>query len=229
MKWPLLAGLNDEDLRRVLSSTRRRQFARNEPIFHEGDPGDTMHLLARGHVAVRVSTPLGDILTLRIHGPGAYFGELAIVSPAPRIASVVAIDAVETLSLHRDDIRQLRADHPAVELVLTDALIAEVRRLSAQLLESYYVPVAQRVVRRLADLADLFAPEDDNARNDEGDNEAVIPITQDELAQLAGAARPTTNTALQALQRDGLLTIDRGRITIQDVRGLRHRDKRATR
>ncbi|MBA2575183.1 MAG: hypothetical protein H0V05_00815 [Euzebyaceae bacterium] len=51
----------------------RRRFAHNEFVSHHGDPGDTLHLLATGRVAVRVTTPLGDVAAL-----GA--GEQALIS-----------------------------------------------------------------------------------------------------------------------------------------------------
>ncbi|MFV0308828.1 MAG: cyclic nucleotide-binding domain-containing protein [Desertimonas sp.] len=48
----------------------RRRFRRGEVVFHEGDPGDTVHLVDKGHVAVRVTTPVGDVATVRVVGPG---------------------------------------------------------------------------------------------------------------------------------------------------------------
>src|SRR6476660_2554179 len=92
--WPILDVLSDEERQSFLRACRRRRFARNEVIFHEGDPGDTLHLIARGHVAIRVTTPLGDVATLRVLEPGEFFGELAVVSPAARNATALAIDAV---------------------------------------------------------------------------------------------------------------------------------------
>ena len=76
--------VSDEQARAFLALARRRRFKRGEVVFHEGDPGDTLRLVDRGHLAVRVTTPLGDTATLRVLGPGDYFGELAVVSPAPR-------------------------------------------------------------------------------------------------------------------------------------------------
>jgi len=102
MDWPLLAVLDDDDRRRVLSLARRRRFAKGEPLFHEGDPGDTLHLIAKGHIALRVTTPLGDTATLLVLGPGDHFGEMAVISPAPRNASAVALEPVETMAIHRD-------------------------------------------------------------------------------------------------------------------------------
>src|SRR4051812_31226583 len=101
MEWQLLSSLADDDRRTLLTMARRRRFRRNEVIFHEGDPGDAFHLISKGRVAVRVNTPLGETATLVILGPGEYFGEMAILSPAPRNATVVALEPVETMSLHR--------------------------------------------------------------------------------------------------------------------------------
>jgi CRP-like cAMP-binding protein len=154
MKWSLLDKLPEDDARAVLVAARRRRFARNEVVFHEGDPGDTVHLVDRGRVAVRVTSPLGDAVTLRILGPGAIFGELAVLSPAPRNATVVAVERTETLALHRDRFEQLRREHPDVDRILLEALITEVRRLSTQLLEALHAPVPRRVALRLIDLAD---------------------------------------------------------------------------
>src|SRR5947199_12326 len=47
MDWPLLSALSEEERRRVLVMARRRRFARQEVIFHDGDPGDTLHLIGR--------------------------------------------------------------------------------------------------------------------------------------------------------------------------------------
>src|SRR5687767_10810905 len=102
--WPLLGALDAENRRRILATARRRRFARREVLFHEGDPGDTLHLVDSGRVAVRVTTPLGDTATLIVLGAGAVLGELALVEGGGgrRSATAVALERTETLSLHRD-------------------------------------------------------------------------------------------------------------------------------
>jgi CRP/FNR family transcriptional regulator, cyclic AMP receptor protein len=194
---------------------RRRRFARNEVIFHEGDPGDMLHLLAKGHVAIRVTTPLGDVATVRVIKAGDFFGELAVVSPAPRNATAVAVDAVDTLGIHRDEFEELRTHHPALERVLVDALVTEVRRLAVQLLDALYVPVDKRVWRRLVDLAGIFGDAD-------GDG-TVIPLTQEELAQVVGTTRPTVNRLLRDGEQAGILRATRGRVEIADHQALTRR------
>ena len=215
VEWSLLGGLSDEDKRRVVSVARRRRFGRSEVIFHEGDPGDSMHLLAKGRVGIRVTTPMGQAATLLVLGAGAHFGEMAIISPAPRNATAVALEPVETLSIHRDHFEDLRRRHPGVDRILLDAAIAEIRRLSHQLLEAMYVPVDKRVLRRLLDLVAVYWVD--------GTPSTTIPLTQEDLAELAGTTRPTANQVLRAAEDDGAVAIHRGRIEVLDVEKLGRR------
>jgi CRP-like cAMP-binding protein len=215
VEWPILSVLSEEDRRSLLSTARRRKFARNEVIFHEGDPGDTLHLLAKGHVAIRVTTPLGDTATVRVLKPGDFFGELAVVSPAPRNATAVAIDVVETQGVHRDQFEDLRTRQPSMERVLVEALVSEVRRLAVQLLDALYVPVEKRVWRRLHELADVF--------DGSGDEAIAIPLTQEELAQVVGTTRPTMNRLLRESEDAGVVRLARGRLEILDVDGVARR------
>lgn len=212
MKWALFDAVSEEQARAVLAVARRRRFKRGEVVFHEGDPGDTLHLVDRGHVAVRVTTPLGDTATLRVLGPGDYFGELAVVSPAPRNATVVALEPTETLGVHRDEVDELRRRHHEVDRVLLEAVVGEVRRLSVQLLEALYVPVPKRVARRLVELADGYG---------DTDGAVVLPLTQEDVAGVCGTTRPTVNKVLNDLASRSLVTVDRGRVTVVDRDGLR--------
>jgi len=180
-------------------------------VFHDGDPGDTLHLVVHGHFAIRITTPMGDQAMVRVFGPADYFGELAMLSVGARRGRAISLDGGETLSLHRQDFEELRAKRPKINDVLTAALVAEVRRLSAALIEALYVPVERRVWLRLIDLVELFG----------GGAPVVIPLTQDDVAQLAGTTRPTANRILRAGEEQGVLHLARGRIEVHDRAALR--------
>jgi CRP/FNR family cyclic AMP-dependent transcriptional regulator len=213
--WPLLDVLSEPDRRELLARARRRRFARHEVLFHEGDPGDSLHLVSRGHVALRIHTPLGDIATVRIVRPGEFFGELAVVSPGPRNATAAALDPVETVTIDRALLDELRTDHPRIEAVILEALVTEVRRLARQVVEAMYVPVEKRVWRRLDDMTLIFGSESKRA--------AAVPITQDVLAQLSGCTRPTANRVLRNGEEAGVIAMARGRIEILDLASLQRR------
>ncbi len=203
----LLAPLTEDDRREVMRSARRRRFKRGEVVFHDGDPGDSLHMVTAGHFGVRVTTVVGDTALLRVLGSGEHFGELSVLDPAPRNGGIVALDSAETMSLHRDDLTALRVRAPGVDAALTAALVAEVRRLSALLVDALYLPADRRVWRRLNEVAAMYGAPGDTV---------VIPLTQDDLAQLAGTTRPTANRALRDGEDAGILRLARGRIEILD-------------
>jgi CRP-like cAMP-binding protein len=207
---PLLDLFAQDELRRIVAASRRRKFRRNEIVFHDGDPGDTLHLVVKGQFAIRVTTPLGDVATLRIVGPGEHFGELAVLAPGPRAGTVVALEAAETLSLHRDDVNALRTTLPKIDEVLMTALVEEIRRQASALVDALYVPADRRVWRRLHELAARY-----------GDRvPVVIPLTQDDVAQLAGTTRPTANRVLRTGEEQGVVVLGRGRIEVNDLDAL---------
>jgi CRP/FNR family cyclic AMP-dependent transcriptional regulator len=208
MPWRLLEGVPDEEVRRLLSVARRRTFARNEVVFHQGDPAEAMHLIWSGRFAVRIKTAIGDATTLAILGRGDTFGELGLIGEAnERSATVVALERAETRSILRSDLERLRREQPQVNELLLRLLAARIRRTNDLLAEALYVPADKRVLRRLRELADLY-------RSEAG--APVIPLTQEEIAELAGTSRATVNRVLRAEERAGSLELTRGRTTVLD-------------
>lgn len=208
----LLDCLDEDDRRQLLSEAKRRKFKRGEILFHEGDPGDTLHLIDKGHVAIRATTPLGDVATFAVLGPGDVFGEQALLHVGDRrTATAVAIEFAETRTLQQDQFQELRRTHPQVDRFLIEVLVAQVRKLSVHLQEALYVPAEARVLRRVHGLIDTYA---------DADGTCSIPVTQDDIASLAGTSRPTANRVLKAAEIDGLLRIGRARIDILDAAAL---------
>ena len=215
MKWQLLAEVPEDALRALLTIARRRTFARNEVVFHDGDPADSLHLISKGRFSVRIATPLGDTVTLSVRGPGDAFGELALLGrERVRSATVSALEPAETHSVYRDDFERFRREHPPVNDVLIGILADRLRRLSEQVVEAFYVPADRRVIRRVCELAEMYA---------HGDAETVVPLTQEEIAELAGTSRATVNRVLREAERKGAVELRRGRTAVLDLEGLARR------
>lgn len=216
MEWPLLEGVPEDARRQLLSAARRRRFAKGEVVFHEGDPGDTLHLVAAGRFAVRVVTATGDTAMLTILGPGDFFGLLALLSvdTPRRSAGIRALDRAETLAIRQSELDVLRDAHPSVDDVLLRVLGQQVRRLTESLTEALYTPAESRVLRRLLDAALLWGGPTAGTE---------VPLTQEELGQLAGTTRATTNHVLRQAEQLGLVTIGRGKVTLVDPAGLARR------
>lgn len=209
MQSDLLSRLDEADREAVLAKARRRAFERNEVVFHQGDPGDSVHLIESGRVAVRIVTAAGDVATLTVMGAGQSFGELALLKrSSKRTATVVALEPTRTLSLHADAFDELRREQPQVERLLVAILGARVERLTAHLVEALYVQADKRVLRRLLELVRLYS---------DGRATTTIPLTQEDLAGMAGTTRPTVNSVLRKLEEAGALALSRGRIEVLDT------------
>jgi CRP-like cAMP-binding protein len=217
VEWALLGPLPPAARARVMDATRTRRYAKGDVVFHKGDLGDSLHLVRTGRLAVRVSTESGESATLRILRSGDAFGELSLVHPNgshERTATVTALELVETLMLPGTAFERLCASEPQVGRLLTGLLAERVDQLSHRLLEALYVGVQQRVFRRLLELVEIYG---------DGHLPVVIPLTQDDLAGLAGATRQTVNQALQGLASQRVVTLRRGSIEVSDTAALRQR------
>jgi CRP/FNR family transcriptional regulator, cyclic AMP receptor protein len=209
----LSALLSERDRVEVLRRSRARQFARNEVVFHEGDPGDALHIVESGLFVARSSSTLGHVLTINIFRPWSVFGELALLSPgACRSATVVAMRSGRTRSLRRDDLEELHVDGPGriIDQFLLAVLAERNRALTAQVVELLFTPAAKRMQRQLLRLAELGVGEDDG----------WIRISQDELAMMTATTRATANRVLRDLEKREIVEIARGRIRIVDRAGL---------
>jgi CRP-like cAMP-binding protein len=215
VRWRLLSDVPDEDVRLLLSVARRRRFERGEVVFHRDDPGDSLHLIVSGRFAVRVMTPLGEMVWIAVRGPGENFGEMALVDrEARRSATVSALENAETFAVRKPEFDRLRERYPSIDRVLIAFLAGEVRMLDERLLEALYLPTERRLLRRLRDLSEVYKGPDGSA---------VIPLTQEELAEFAGAARATVNRVLREEQTRGTLELQRGKTRILDLEQLAHR------
>lgn len=203
MRWGLFEEVDEQQVRQLLAAARRRRFAKGETVFHEGDPGESLHLIDKGFLAVRVTTPGGEVATLRVLRPGQHFGDLAMLSSERRSATVTALDKSETLELPATTIREFSSEHRSFERAMARVIAHQLRNQSQQLLEAMYLPVPRRLARRLAELSDLYdAP--------------VVPLTQDDLAGISGTTRQTVNQLLTEWREAGVVELGRGRVTVLD-------------
>jgi CRP/FNR family transcriptional regulator, cyclic AMP receptor protein len=214
MDWPLLSDLEPEDVRQLLAIARRRTFEKGEVVFHRDDPADSLHLIARGRFAARVTTSQGDSVLLEVLGPGQAFGELALLLlGAQRTATVSALEDGETRSVFRDDFALLQKSHPGVKDVLLRLLAEQLRRASDRIVEAHYVDADTRVRRRLVELSGTYGSE-------------VVPLTQEDLAAMAGTSRATVNRVLGDEVKRGTVALQRGRVTVTGLAELEGRCRR---
>jgi CRP-like cAMP-binding protein len=207
----LFRAADEAAIDRVVAALRIRRFRRGETVFHQGDPGDALFVLATG--SVKVVLPGDDTAEpaiVAILGAGEFFGELAILDGAAHSATIVAVESTETLVLHRDTFLDLVDTDPTLRRVLLASLAAEIRRLTGHVEDLHFLDLPGRLASRIVRLAASAGTESGEAR-------IAWPYTQSELAGMIGGSRQSVNRLLADLTDQGLVRIDRDHLVVPDL------------
>jgi CRP/FNR family transcriptional regulator, cyclic AMP receptor protein len=182
-----------------------RTFERGDIVFHEGDPGDSLHLVRQGMFAIRASTPSGAILIVDILAPGDVFGEFAVFSnQRRRTTEVTALSPGVTLTVEREQLRAAIGFRPELAEELIATIIGKAESTTQRLVEMLHVPAELRVLRALLSMATV-----------EGVS-SPVRLTQDELASFAATTRPTANRVLRQEEERGTVELSRGQVMVLD-------------
>jgi CRP/FNR family transcriptional regulator len=207
---PAFSTLSEEDLARVVEVAVPRAFAAGQAVFREGDLSDTCYVVRSGHVrAVREHTD-GRTITLATLGPGEIFGELAIFDEERRSATVETLEPTEVVAILAGDMRRMLREHPDIAVKLLAALSRRLRETNERLTRQSFQTVQSRVASVLSEL--VRAARSEGA----GDGDVLITATQADLAQLAGSSRESASRFLAVLERAGIITQGRGKLTVHD-------------
>jgi CRP/FNR family cyclic AMP-dependent transcriptional regulator len=212
---PLFATLGEDERLALAETTRLRSFKPHEVLFHEGDVGNALFMIHSGLVKIVRYTADGEGTILRLLGSGECMGEMALLDGQPRSATAEALTAVTAVTLDREALRALVARRPELAWTLMSELSMMVRRVTQQLLDTVWLNLSGRMARILLTLAEQYGepgPQGTQIR---------LPLTHEELAQMAGAARPTVTLQLREFRNRGLLTTGRDGIIIHRPEGLR--------
>ena len=195
----------------LAAALRIRRFRKAETIFHQGDPGDALFIVASGSVKVVLPSDEGaEPAIVAILGAGEFFGELAILDGAPHSATIVAIEPTETLVLHRDEFLRLIDSQVELRRALLASLAVEIRRLTGHVEDLHFLDLPARLTSRILRLAAT-----ERAAAD-GEIRIPWPYTQSELAGMIGGSRQSVNRLLADLADEGLVRIERDVLVVSD-------------
>jgi CRP/FNR family cyclic AMP-dependent transcriptional regulator len=211
---PVFSGLGPEELAEVAAVAVPRRFEPNQVVFREGDHSDTCFIIASGHARAVRQHPDGRTLTLANFGPGDTFGELAMFDHDTRSATVESIDGVQAIAILGDDMRRLMRQHPEISVKLVATMGRRLRATNERLTRQSFQTVQSRVASVLRELVAVAQQEG------AGDADVLVTATQAELAQLAGSSRESASRFLAVLERAGVISQGRGRLTVHDPAAL---------
>ena len=192
-----------------------RRFAAGEVVFREGDASSTCYIVRSGHARAIREHLDGRQITLATFGPGEIFGELAMFDDELRSATVEAIDDLEVLAILGDDMRRLMREHAEIAVKLAVSLVRRLRdaneRLARPVVPDRPEPRRRRARASSSSRRRPRAPERATS---------TITATQADLAKLAGSSRESASRFLAVLERAGVISQGRGRLTVHDPAAL---------
>jgi CRP/FNR family transcriptional regulator, cyclic AMP receptor protein len=212
----LFADLDPREVQAIAQVAVPRNWDRGEMIFREGDEGDTCYLLRSGAVVLTREHQDGRMVALAELRAGALFGELAMFRGETRSATAEAVEATSAVALLAGDVQRCMRRNPELALKLLAGLAERVSRANERLLQQSFQTVAGRVASAL--LAQTVSRQAEGAP----DEDVLIRATQAEIAHLAGTSRESASRFLATLERAGVVTLGRGKVTVHDPGRLRN-------
>lgn len=209
-KIALFRCLEPADFQLLEKRLVRRRYQGGQVLFHMGDEGSSFHIIVRGRVKVTIPSSSGEELILAILVTGDLLGELSLFDGKPRSATVQAVEATETLCLHREDLMALMRNRFDIVEKILEVLARRIRDTDRQLAESRFLDITTRLAKKILDLGNTFGVQE------EGRTRIGVKVTQKDLASMIGATRESVNKQLKSLRTQGFIRIDEGTIEILD-------------
>jgi CRP/FNR family transcriptional regulator, cyclic AMP receptor protein len=201
---PLFAGLPEDDLRTLASHAVARRFRKNTIVVSMGEESDTMYIVLSGRLRVYIDDDEGNEITMRLLEAGDVFGELALLSGAPRSANVMTIEDCELSIVSRSRFMECLAANSQVASRIIRALVHLIHELTDDVSTLALLDVYGRVRRTL----ERLARERDGKR-------VTDRLTHQELANMVGSSREMVSRILRDLKAGGYISTQDKRITIE--------------
>jgi CRP-like cAMP-binding protein len=214
---PLFSALDEEATAGLRASMTEVRLARRQVLFHEGEIGDRLYVIAKGKIKLGRTSRDGRSNLLQLLGPGETFGEPALFDPGPHTSTATAVIDARLYSLSNHTLLPWLRDRPEVGLSLLGQLSRRLRRSSEMAGDLVLHDTAGRMAKLLLDLATRFG------QPGRGGILVGHDLTQRELGELAGASRETVNKVLSDFVGRGWLRLTPGAVVLLDVERLRRR------
>ena len=210
----IFSGLDPDEMGRVAGHARSLRKARGEFIYMPGDRADFVYILRQGRVKLSVLSESGKEIAIDIIQPGEIFGEFALVDESPRSNMTQALDDTAMWVFAKRDFTHLLSSQPKLALSYIRLVGDRRRRMEKKLSDITSKAVSARVCELLHELSTSAADVETQS------SDYLVPLTHHDVASLIGAARQTTTTVLNDLERRDIIELGRGWIRVKRLKEL---------
>ncbi len=216
---PIFSGLTDEHLDELANISIEKTYRKNQVIFDQGDPGNSLIILKSGLVKISLVDSNNHEFIIKTFGECDFFGEMALLEGGLRSATATAVEDTSTLIIFREDFIRLIQKTPSFAMSILTELAYRLRRTTENLSNLTFFDAYGKVARCLLDLRDKIGREDGNG------TELNLKLSRQELANMAGLSRETFTRILKEFQVRGCLDVKGKKIVILNEKVLRREIK----
>lgn len=208
-KTAYFADLKQSQLAAIAAAVVEHSYERGALVFHEGDDCEGLYVVKSGRARVYKISSEGREQVLLVAEAGETFNEVAVFDGGPNPASVEALEPTVLLLLPKNRLLSIVDAEPEVGRAFMRVFASHLRRLTGLVEDLSFKTVTGRVARVLLD-------ELPSATGGRSGQSSPRHLTQREIAAMVGTAREVAGRALKALEQQGAIRMERGRIVIVD-------------
>ncbi len=213
-KAPLFESLSDKDIEAIAHVATTRSLKAREELFHKGDDGAQIYIVASGQLKVITTSTEGDDLMFCVLDPGEVIGEVGLLADRPRTATVAAIKKSDLIVVDRREFRALLRNRPDVAIELLTVLARRLARVSEFVEDTHFHNLPVRLAKKLVDFANAHG----TAVPGQPDHILIdVKLSQEEWGDLVGTTRESVNKQFRTWVNDGWIALEKGRVVLVEV------------
>jgi len=220
---PLFSAMSEAELDEVIAHAKSQRVPKGVAVFREGEIAKSFFVLLHGRLKVIKVTPLGQQVIVRFVNPGEIYGIAKALRREDYPASAIALVDSVTLAWPTEIWDSFMAAHPAFAANVMGMMGQRLQEAHTRLKELSTEEVELRVAHTLLRLVHQ------SGRKIEDGILVDFPITQQDIAEASGTTLHSVSRVLSAWENAGLVSVERRRIVVRDVRGLAELAERGTR
>ena len=206
----IFQDLGSDEMKEIEKATAMRTCPAGKIFYSPNQYGDVIFILKKGKVQIYRMSSEGRKLVIETLGPGTVFGEMSLVGTGLYDAFAEAMEDSLICVMNRRDVEKLILSKPKIGIRLLEAMGQRLRESEERLEQTLFHEVPNQLAALLLRL-----------RSENGSD--TIATTHEELADHLGVYRETVTTALNRLKKQGLVSISRKRVQIDDIIGLQRK------
>ncbi len=201
-------GLSEAELSLIKPVIFEKKFGRGDIIIYESDPAKAVYFVFAGAVKIFKTSVEGKEQILYIARPGDSFNDVPVFDDGDNPASAQAMGEVILYEIEKHALLEILEDNPNIAVNTIKVLAEQIRHLVTLVEDLSFRNVMGRVAKILLEYA----------REEPGSGPK---LTQQEMAAIAGSAREVVGRSLKALEESGYIQLNRQKVSITDIDGLR--------